>query len=131
MYHDLSLMNDKIRTLEQYSKKKQRWNKWDSGYPDRKRHETRDGRGDRYRDRCCPQSFVVQQQANSSPHRRASRDIWLNKYRENPELTAHQINDSFPKHNVNVNEHPSPDNMVFLAKLKVNCKDVGYGICVV
>lgn len=43
-------------------------------------------------------------------------------------MTAHQINASFPKHNVYVDEHLSPDNKVFLAKPKVKCKDVGYGM---
>lgn len=58
---------------------------------------------------------------------RASRAVWLNKYSENRVRTAHQVNAFFPKHKVYANEHLSPDNKLFLAKLKVKYKDVGYG----
>lgn len=55
---------------------------------------------------------------------RTFRDVGLNRYtsRENRELTAHKVNASFPKHNVDVNEQ----GIFILTESEV--KDVGYGI---
>lgn len=57
---------------------------------------------------------------------RATKDMLLAKYREMKTLSAHQVNSSFPQQRVYINEHLSPENKVFLAKLKQKCRDVGY-----
>lgn len=59
--------------------------------------------------------------------RRSTRDIILGKFREKKGgMTAKDVNPTFSQERVFINEHLSPDNKVFLAKLKSKCKDVGY-----
>lgn len=58
--------------------------------------------------------------------RRITRDTVLNKYKDKKGLTARQINPAFPDKIVYVNEHLTPDNKIFLSKLKVKCKEIGY-----
>lgn len=59
-------------------------------------------------------------------HSRTTRDSLLSKFRENKTLSAHQVNNAFSQQRVYVNEHLSPENKLFLAKLKQKCRDVGY-----
>lgn len=58
--------------------------------------------------------------------RRFTRDTVLNKYKDKKGLTARQINPAFPDKIVYVNEHLTPENKIFLSKLKVKCKEIGY-----
>jgi hypothetical protein len=67
-----------------------------------------------------PQSIVVQFTA------RSTKEAWLTKYKDLKGLTANQVNAAFPPQKVYVNEHLSPENKVFLAKLKTKCRDLGY-----
>lgn len=57
---------------------------------------------------------------------RSTREAWLRGFREKKEVLAHQVNPAFPKQKFYINEHLSPDNKVFLAKLKEKCKEVKY-----
>lgn len=57
---------------------------------------------------------------------RVTKDTLLAKFREMKTLSAHQVNPVFPQQKVYVNEHLSPENKVFLARLKQKCKEVGY-----
>lgn len=58
--------------------------------------------------------------------RRCTRDTVINKYKDKKGLTARQINPAFPDKIVYVNEHLTPDNKIFLSKLKVKCREIGY-----
>lgn len=58
--------------------------------------------------------------------KKITRDTWINKYKEKKTLNTKDINSAFPPQNVYVNEHLSPENKLFLAKLKVKRKDLGY-----
>lgn len=58
--------------------------------------------------------------------RRSVRDTLINKFRERKVMTAQQINAALPAQNVYINEHLSPENKLFLSKLKQKCKDIGY-----
>lgn len=66
-----------------------------------------------------PASLVVQFQD------RTSRDIWISKYKERKTITARDVNQAYPPHKVFVNEHLSPENKLFLNKLKQKTKDLG------
>lgn len=65
-------------------------------------------------------SIVVQFQ------HRATRDMWISSYRQKKMMTAKDINRAYPASRVFVNEHLSPDNKIFLARLKKKCRDIGY-----
>ncbi|XP_046677042.1 uncharacterized protein LOC124365134 [Homalodisca vitripennis] len=59
--------------------------------------------------------------------RRSTRDSILANYREKRGgMTARDVNPTFPQQRLYINEHLSPDNKVFLSKLKSKCKDIGY-----
>ncbi|KAG8316210.1 hypothetical protein J6590_108730 [Homalodisca vitripennis] len=66
------------------------------------------------------QSIIVQF------NNRARRDQWIAKYREKRQLTAKEINPAFPSSRVFVNDHLSPANKQFYARVKQRCRDVGY-----
>lgn len=65
-------------------------------------------------------SIVVQFQ------HRATRDSWVSSFKKKKMLTAKEVNVSFPASKVWVNEHLSPENKLFLSKLKKKCRDIGY-----
>lgn len=54
------------------------------------------------------------------------RDTWIGKYREKKSMTANEVNTSYPKQRMYINEHLSPDNKQFLYNLKQRCREVGY-----
>lgn len=58
------------------------------------------------------------------------KESLLVKFREarakSDHLTADKINKALPRGRVYVNDHLSPENKQFLAKLKSKCKDIGY-----
>lgn len=57
---------------------------------------------------------------------RSTRDTWLKQFRELKEsVTVDQVNTSFPKAKLYINEHLSPANKVFLSDLKKKCAGVG------
>ncbi|XP_054267191.1 uncharacterized protein LOC129000380 [Macrosteles quadrilineatus] len=57
---------------------------------------------------------------------RSTRDTWLKQFRELKEsVTVDQVNSSFPKAKLYINEHLSPANKVFLSDLKKKCAEVG------
>lgn len=59
-------------------------------------------------------------------HNRSTRDSVIAKFREKKILCASKVNSSFSQQKVFVNEHLSPNNKLFLAKLKQKCRDVNY-----
>lgn len=137
MDSELCYLRDKVRTLEQYSRKN---NIEISGIPVTQKENIQK----LVMDVGSALGVDVKEQHISAAHRvpsfnnkrtpalvvqfisRVSREDWLSKFREKKELYAHQVNTSFPKQKVYINEHLSPDNKVFLARLKVKCKEVGY-----
>lgn len=59
--------------------------------------------------------------------RRSARDCLIRKFKEKKDgITARDVNPTFLQHKVYINEHLSPDNKVFLAKLKSKCRDIGF-----
>lgn len=134
---EVSCLKTKIRSLEQYSRKS---NLEISGLPETPKedavclvkdvgaalgveiqesdisaaHRVPSFRKDR------PQPLIVQFT------RRTTRDTLLNKFKDNKTMTAKQINAAFPAQNVYVNEHLTPENKLFLSKLKEKCKEVGF-----
>jgi FtsZ-binding cell division protein ZapB len=65
-------------------------------------------------------SIVVQFQ------RRAVRDSWIAAFKNKRTLTASEVNRIFPSQKVWVNEHLSPENKLFLARLKKKCREIGF-----
>lgn len=65
-------------------------------------------------------SMVVQFQ------QKATRDVWITKYKEKKTVDAKEVNSAFPSQKVFINEHLSPENKVFLAKLKAKSRELGY-----
>lgn len=134
---ELYILRDKVRALEQYSRKN---NIEISGIPATQRENVQK----LVMDVGSALGIDVKEQDISAAHRvpsfntkripalvvqfisRTSREDWLSKFREMKELSANQVNPSFPKHKVYINEHLCPDNKVFLARLKAKCKEVGY-----
>ncbi len=61
---------------------------------------------------------------------RATKEALLAKFRDarkmSEHLTADKINNTFAPNRVYVNEHLSPENKQFFARLKQKCKEVGY-----
>ncbi|XP_046679303.1 uncharacterized protein LOC124366745 [Homalodisca vitripennis] len=58
--------------------------------------------------------------------RRTVRDTLLNKFKDKKTMTAEQINAAFPAQKIYVSEHLTPENKMFLSKLKNKCKEIGY-----
>ncbi|XP_046671059.1 uncharacterized protein LOC124361069 [Homalodisca vitripennis] len=58
--------------------------------------------------------------------RRTVRDTLLNKFKNKKTMTAEQINAAFPAQKIYVSEHLTPENKMFLSKLKDKCKEIGY-----
>lgn len=65
-------------------------------------------------------SIVVQFQ------HRATRDSWISSFKLKKTVTARAINPTYPDTILYVNEHLSPDNKVFLGRLKRKCRDIGF-----
>jgi len=65
-------------------------------------------------------SLVVQFQC------RSWRDTLIAKFREKKSLSAREVNASYQNSKVYVNEHLSPENKLFLSKLKEKCREIGY-----
>jgi DNA gyrase/topoisomerase IV subunit A len=59
-------------------------------------------------------------------HHRTTRDSLIAKFREKKSLCASKVNSSFTQQKVYVNEHLSPNNKLFLTKLKQKCREVNY-----
>ncbi|XP_054282152.1 uncharacterized protein LOC128999593 [Macrosteles quadrilineatus] len=61
---------------------------------------------------------------------RTMKEAFINKFKEararNEHLTANKVNNTFPRDRVFVNDHLSPENKIFLSKLKQKCAEVGY-----
>lgn len=137
MSSDVCSLKDKIRSLEQYTRKN---NIEISGLP----VTARENVVDLVKDVGVSLGLDFHATDISAAHRvpsynrertpalivqfinRTSRDDWLKRFREKKGLTAHQVNSAFPHQNIYINEHLSPDNKVFLANLKSKCKEVGY-----
>lgn len=134
---EVGLLKDKVRSLEQYSRTN---NIEISGLPVTPQENV----VDLIKDVGAALRIDVQDRDISAAHRvpsfkkertpslivqfvsRSSRDTWIRQFKEKKEILAHQVNSSFPKQKIYINEHLSPDNKVFLAKLKAKCKEVGY-----
>lgn len=58
---------------------------------------------------------------------RSTKETVISKYREKKGgMTAHNVNAAFPVQKLYINEHLSPENKVFLNKLKSKAKELGY-----
>jgi archaellum component FlaC len=61
---------------------------------------------------------------------RTMKEAFITKFKESRSqsfhLTANKVNHNFPNDRVYVNDHLSPENKVFFAKLKAKCKELGY-----
>lgn len=65
-------------------------------------------------------SIVVQFQ------HRATRDSWVDNFRKKKTMTAREVNPAYPVNRLYVNEHLSPENKLFLARLKKKCREIGF-----
>ncbi|XP_046677360.1 uncharacterized protein LOC124365423 [Homalodisca vitripennis] len=54
------------------------------------------------------------------------KEQWITKARQKKSLTARDVNQHFPIQRVYINDHLSPENKLFLAKLKQKGRDIGY-----
>ncbi|XP_046684767.1 E3 ubiquitin-protein ligase TRAIP-like [Homalodisca vitripennis] len=62
-------------------------------------------------------------------HARSTKEEWVSKYQKRKQrssLLASDVNVAYSRNRVFVSEHLSPDNKIFLSKLKEKCKDVGF-----
>lgn len=136
---EVTTLKNKVRILEQYSRKN---NIEISGVPVTKNENV----GKLIADVGLALGVAVQQEEISAAHRvptfkkdrpqplivqflrRSDRDAWLSKFRDRKgtPLQASTINSAFPQGNIYVNEHLSPENKVFLAKVKRKSKELGY-----
>lgn len=57
---------------------------------------------------------------------RTMKEQWMAKSRKKKNLTARDVNQHFPIKRVYINDHLSPENKKFLAKLKQKGRDLGY-----
>lgn len=57
---------------------------------------------------------------------KGQREAWIGKYKQKKILTADEVNAAFTKQRVYVNEHLTPENKQFLAKLKEKCRNIGF-----
>jgi cell division protein FtsB len=130
-------LQERIRMIEQYTRKN---NIEISGIPETAREdvlkivkdvgasisvEVREGeitaahRVPSYRKDRTP-SLVVQFQ------NKTIKDTWLEKFKAKKGLTAKEVNSVFAPNKVFINEHLSPENKLFLARIKEKCRDVGF-----
>lgn len=134
---DMCNLKERLRNLEQYTRKN---NVEMSGVPETARENVLDI----VRDVGAALGVEIQEHQVAAAHRvpaynrdrtpslviqftsRATKDTLLAKYREMKTLSAHQVNPAFPQQRLYINDHLSPENKVFLAKLKQKCKEVGY-----
>lgn len=134
---EVSTLRVKVRSLEQYSRKN---NVEIGGIP----VSARENVTDIVKDVGAALGVEIKEDAISAAHRvpsfkkertpslivqfvsRVTRDNLISKFRDSKGLTANQVNSTFPRQNIYVNEHMSPDNKVFLSHLKSKCKEVGY-----
>lgn len=59
--------------------------------------------------------------------RRNTRDSWINTFKSKKTLMASEVTSFFPNTaRVWVNEHLSPENKIFLSKLKKKCRDISF-----
>lgn len=130
-------LNDKVRALEQYSRKN---NIEISGLPVTPQENV----VDLVKDVGTALGIEIDKKDISAIHRvpsfrkdrhsplivqfvsRSTRDNMITKFREKKKMTALEVNPSFPKESMYINEHLSPDNKVFISKLKVKCREIGY-----
>ncbi|XP_054260386.1 uncharacterized protein LOC128985036 [Macrosteles quadrilineatus] len=130
-------LNDKVRNLEQYSRKN---NVEISGLPVTPKENV----FELVRDVGSALGMEIDEKDISAAHRvpsfskdrhqplivqfvsRLTRDSMIGKFRDKKKMIAHEVNASFPKDSMYVNEHLSPDNKVFLKSLKNKCKEIGY-----
>ncbi|XP_046687144.1 uncharacterized protein LOC124372779 [Homalodisca vitripennis] len=54
------------------------------------------------------------------------KEQWITKARQKKSLTARDVNQHFPIQRVYIDDHLSPENKQFLAKLKQKGRDIGY-----
>ncbi|XP_046662764.1 uncharacterized protein LOC124355645 [Homalodisca vitripennis] len=134
---EVTSLRNRVRALEQYSRKN---NVEVNGIPETPREDV----VGLVRDVGAALGVEIQESDISTAHRvpsfgkdrlpplivqfsrRFIRDTVLGKYKDKKGLTARQINSAFSDKIVYVNEHLTPDNKIFLSKLKVNCREIGY-----
>lgn len=134
---EMSALRERVRTMEQYSRKD---NIEISGLPVTPNEDVTS----LVKDIGAAVGVVISEEDVSAAHRvpsfvrgrtpslvvkfvrRSARDSILRKYREKKGMTARDVNPAFPQQRIFINEHLSPDNKVFLAKIKAKCKEVGY-----
>ncbi|XP_046666525.1 uncharacterized protein LOC124358275 [Homalodisca vitripennis] len=134
---EVTSLKNRVRALEQYSRKN---NVEVNGIPETPREDV----VGLVRDVGAALGVEIQESDISTAHRvpsfgkdrppplivqfsrRFIRDTVLSKYKDKKGLTARQINSAFPDKIVYVNEHLTPDNKIFLSKLKVKCREIGY-----
>ncbi|XP_054276480.1 uncharacterized protein LOC128995487 [Macrosteles quadrilineatus] len=134
-------LQERLRTLEQYSRKT---NVEISGIPKSPNEDVRAIVGDIGR----ALGLEVQPSQIAAAHRipsfnktrtpslvvqfteRATKETFISKYKESRasgvNLTANRVNNTFPHDRVYVNDHLSPENKQFFAKLKKKCNELGY-----
>lgn len=135
---DVNALKDKVRTLEQYSRKN---NIEISGLPVTKDEDA----FDLVKDVGISLGVEVLKNEISAAHRipsfqsgrtpalvvqfvnRTVRDTFLKKYREKKGgISAHDVNSAFSMQRMYINEHLTPENKVFFAKIKSKAKEIGY-----
>ncbi|XP_046670989.1 uncharacterized protein LOC124360995 [Homalodisca vitripennis] len=135
---EVDVLKGKVRMLEQYSRKD---NVEVSGLPVTQNEDVFDV----VRDLGAAVGVDIQQQDISTAHRvpsyqrdripslvvkfvrRATRDKLIENYRQKKTaMTAIDVNPALPMQRIYINEHLSPDNKVFLSKLKTKCKEIGF-----
>lgn len=126
-------LKDKVRDLEQYSR---RTNLEISGIPESRNEDTMTI----LRDVGTAIGVELQETQVMAVHRvpsfkrgrapslvaqfqtKMQRDVWLNNFKKNKDLTARKVNNAFPDSRVYINEHLSPENKIFLGQLKEKSK---------
>lgn len=63
-------------------------------------------------------SLVVRFQSQTT------RDRWITGYKNKKSLLASEVNNSFPKTRVYINEHLAPADKLLLSQIKIKCKDL-------
>lgn len=134
-------LQERLRNLEQYSRKN---NVEISGIPKSANEDVRAIVGDIGR----ALGLEVQPSQIAAAHRipsfnktrtpslvvqfaeRTTKEAFIARYKESrarsAHLTADKVNKIFPHDRAYVNDHLSPENKIFFAKLKAKCKDLGY-----
>lgn len=134
---EVSSLKDRVRSLEQYSRKN---NVEISGIPETPKEDV----CRIVRDVGATLGVEVLENDISTAHRvptfkkdrpppiivqfcrRTIRDALISKFRDRKKMTANQIHAALPSSDVYVNEHLSPENKLFLSKLKQKCKEIGF-----